>query len=81
MEKLWTAMRVRMSEQMANEIRGLAELEHRPLLHEIRHLISLGLEQKRASGVHGTSVASGGGNEPGRGAEILAGHAAQKGTA
>ena len=82
MEKLWTAMRVRMPESMAAEIRSLAEQEHRPFLHEVRHLISIGLEQKRLGGVHGTPVTFGSAKPPQRAYAIPQGYKkAQGGTA
>jgi len=42
-------MRLRVTEEMAREIRDLAERDHRPLEWQIRYLISLGLEQVRGN--------------------------------
>jgi predicted RNA binding protein YcfA (HicA-like mRNA interferase family) len=64
MDKKWSCMRVRVIEAMLDEIRSLAEMEERSLLDEIRHLLRIGLEQKRQVGVHVTFAAECGGSCP-----------------
>lgn len=40
-------MLLRMDEEMSIEVRMFSEFEHRPLSDELRHLIAIGLDQKR----------------------------------
>jgi hypothetical protein len=40
-------VRLRVTEDMAREIRAIAELEHRQVQDQIRFLIAMGLEQRR----------------------------------
>ena len=44
--KLTCSLRVRLSEEIYRAVCVLAEIEDRTFMHEVRHLIRLGLEQK-----------------------------------
>jgi hypothetical protein len=50
-QKKWERMQLRMTPEMAEEVRRHAAEEHRDYQDELRHLISLGLQQKREAKV------------------------------
>ena len=49
MEKLLMVVHLRIGEEMDRDIRLLADAEHRPYLHQVRHLLSIGLQTSKRS--------------------------------
>lgn len=47
-------MHIRLTEDVAREVRAIADLEHRPIQHQLRVFVVLGLQAYR-SGVHANS--------------------------
>lgn len=50
-EKKTAKMHIRLTEDVAREVRAIADLEHRPIQHQLRVFVVLGLQAYR-SGVH-----------------------------
>jgi hypothetical protein len=58
MSKKTEKMHLRLTEDIAREVRAVADLEHRAIQDQLRFLIVLGLQAAR-SGVHGNAGADG----------------------